>query len=588
MLANYNNSSYLSNSQKLEKLKFTLNLINSLLYNFENNLENEQNRIYNWYNSKGVIVVENCFDGSKNIVQINISNNTTKDKYCNMDNINNQEQKSSLVESNELIMIKTKLGISKIRGNNIFSVENRNNIYMLFWHTFLNFFLVSVIQPTNAAYIKSIHNDSIYTSIVMAVNPIGSIFGIIIFNFITKRSLKLALYISIFLYMLGSFLYVIATNFNSLYLIILGRFIIGIGAARVMIRKYIIVKVPKLLALKYSSFYVKFVVLGQAIGPLINLLFYYCSDFSLFNFLYVNEFTLPGYVGFIASLIYLIFIVFYFTNPVNNKDFKILNSDYENITKNVKYNKDAKNKGKIVISTNNFNKQTFNINNTAKTNNNIMNIISNSNFELKMNNVDNKKSNNTHDINVSNTDNFNMNSKISNKSSIDNIDSNKVINNNSGNNEDYSDSLCNKISDVDNKKNFVNYKNKNINIKYSSNEQKKSKSMKNSSLSGSNTDNNSSSFSVYNKNNLFNEDYKKSLIQNKPKDIINNKEIFQSKSFLDTNNNISKTETINKNDINRNIFNNCFLEDLENYSFKDIKICLYIMIYTYLISTVSY
>ena len=109
-------------------------------------------------------------------------------------------------------------------------------------------------------------------------------------------------------------------NIHALFFIFnaLSRFIFGLSGGRVIIRKYINLFLPESKISFYSKLYMIIVYLGNISG--ITFLFLILLlDFNFEKFIKINIISLPFIIGFFISLLYLLLIIIFFTEPDGDK-----------------------------------------------------------------------------------------------------------------------------------------------------------------------------------------------------------------------------------------------------------------------------
>ena len=102
------------------------------------------------------------------------------------------------------------------------------------------------------------------------------------------------------------------------------RFIYGLSGGRIFTRKYINLFLPESQIRFYSILYMILVNLGYIFG--VGFLFIFINIKVDFNFLYIkiNRISFPFLIGFGLSLLYLIFVIIFFTEP-NGQNSLMLN-----------------------------------------------------------------------------------------------------------------------------------------------------------------------------------------------------------------------------------------------------------------------
>ena len=109
-------------------------------------------------------------------------------------------------------------------------------------------------------------------------------------------------------------------NIHALFFIfnVLSRFIFGLSGGRVIIRKYINLFLPESKISCFSKLYMIIIYLGNISG--ITFLFLIHSlDLNFEIFIKINIISLPFIIGFFISLLYVLLIIIFFTEPDGDK-----------------------------------------------------------------------------------------------------------------------------------------------------------------------------------------------------------------------------------------------------------------------------
>ena len=146
------------------------------------------------------------------------------------------------------------------------SKENLWNIWICLAHTFIYTMNCWIVQPTNGLYIASMRVSPYFTGIIMGLTPLAAVFSTIIYSYWTNFSYKSPLIFSCICFFIGNFLYCYADYVTSIWLMGLGRFLIGFGGGKVINRRYLIDNVPKDYIMFFSLLYVVFTCLGMSAG----------------------------------------------------------------------------------------------------------------------------------------------------------------------------------------------------------------------------------------------------------------------------------------------------------------------------------
>lgn len=203
----------------------------------------------------------------------------------------------------------------------LFTPENLNNIYITLVHCFMFMFAYSIVIPTNCIFMNKISENKYYSGLALGMTPIGTIFSLFLDRKMTDYSYKKPLLLSAFLYILSAILYIIAGSAKSFTLVLLSRFILGVGSFRLLNRTYLTLFVGQRKISKYLLYFQLFSLVGLASGPLFSIplsLFGQSETFSDERLNHVfNECTLPAWMLLVLNCVLILLIAFYYTEPLD-------------------------------------------------------------------------------------------------------------------------------------------------------------------------------------------------------------------------------------------------------------------------------
>jgi MFS family permease len=204
-----------------------------------------------------------------------------------------------------------------IDSGHYFSDENTYNIQITLFHAFFYMVAYSIVFPTNILLVKDIHYDPSYTGLSMACTPFGSLFSIFITNIWISKSFKKPMIVSVLMIMIGSVSYILAFSCESMTLLCLGRFILGLGGIRLVNRNYILLFIPKKKVSKYLLYFQIISLFGLACGPFFNILVNVLTSFFAES-LYFNTYLNPVWIILILSVILFINVICFYTEPIQS------------------------------------------------------------------------------------------------------------------------------------------------------------------------------------------------------------------------------------------------------------------------------
>ncbi|KAK9668222.1 hypothetical protein RND81_13G042400 [Saponaria officinalis] len=203
-------------------------------------------------------------------------------------------------------------------------------------NTFLYMINTYIIVPTADDYSMSLGAAATVCGIVIGAMAVAQVFSSVYFSAWSNRSYFKPLVFSSIVLCAGNALYALAYDFNSIWILLIGRLLCGLGSARAVNRRYISDCVPLKIRMQASAGFVSASALGMACGPALAGLLQ--TKFTLFNLTF-NQDTLPGWVMAVAWLLYLVWLCISFNEPAQVED------DVEEVTKAETTQKDAMEKG---------------------------------------------------------------------------------------------------------------------------------------------------------------------------------------------------------------------------------------------------
>lgn len=280
------------------------------LYLIDENSQNFRSTFKEWntYLKQNSQIYGNTFINNPNTSFCGVS---TKDKeYVGYDSISNSRE--------------PKFATRKISldSNYVLSEDNIKNINLTLFHTFFFMFSFSLFLPTNIFYIKNIGYNPIFSGLIMAMTPIGTITSMFYTNRWIKSSFKQPILISSVFFILGHILYVLSHPTVSMIPMGIGRFLIGLGNNRIVNRNYIVEYIPKNKLSKYLLYYQISSLAGLAFGPLFSIPLIYFDNFGFNSTDIFNNSTNPAILCIIISIILLILIIITYTEP-NQSNFTV-------------------------------------------------------------------------------------------------------------------------------------------------------------------------------------------------------------------------------------------------------------------------
>ena len=243
---------------------------------------------------------------------------SAKDLYNKSNSINDNESDD---KDNQQITLK--------KPEHFLSLESYWNIRLILIQAFMMSMCSTYYYPTiyyllkSSAYspegeVREKERRGLYCGLIISMTQIGGLISLGYSNFMINKSYKIPMISSSILSAIGNLLFNIGIYYASLFLICFGTLITGFSLNTPVHRQYLLYFIPKRKLNKYFLYFKLCVLVGNCAGPLLSLLFLlmFSDDYIVFNRMF-NEFTLPGWICFLASLIILVLIIIIYSEPLN-------------------------------------------------------------------------------------------------------------------------------------------------------------------------------------------------------------------------------------------------------------------------------
>ncbi|KAJ3672481.1 hypothetical protein LUZ60_007202 [Juncus effusus] len=179
-------------------------------------------------------------------------------------------------------------------------------------NTFLYMVNTYIIVPTADDYAVSLGAAATVCGIIIGSMAVAQVFSSVYFSAWSNRSYFRPLVFSSVMLFLGNLCYAVAYDMRSIWMLLIGRLLCGLGSARAVNRRYISDCVPSKIRMQASAGFVSASALGMACGPAMAGLLQWNFKISYFSF---NANTLPGWVMAVAWLVYLVWLWISFKEP---------------------------------------------------------------------------------------------------------------------------------------------------------------------------------------------------------------------------------------------------------------------------------
>ncbi|XP_058104729.1 SPX domain-containing membrane protein At4g22990-like [Magnolia sinica] len=184
-------------------------------------------------------------------------------------------------------------------------------------NTFLYMVNTYIIVPTADNYALSLGAAATVCGVIIGSMAVAQVFSSVYFSAWSNKSYFRPLIFSSVVLFVGNVLYALAYDLDSIAVLLIGRLFCGLGSARAVNRRYISDCVPLNIRMQASAAFVTAGALGMAIGP--ALASFLQTNFKIF-IITINADTLPGWVMAVAWLIYLIWLLISFKEPVRDTE----------------------------------------------------------------------------------------------------------------------------------------------------------------------------------------------------------------------------------------------------------------------------
>lgn len=180
-------------------------------------------------------------------------------------------------------------------------------------NTFLYMVNYYIIVPTSDEYAEMLNTPATLSGVIIGSMPLTATISAVVFTLWSNKSYKAPLVVSTLLLIIGNLSYALALPLNSVWLLVLGRALEGLGCARAINRRYIMHEVPQSKVRNFSAAFVSASALGMTVGPALASALVYV-DFTVGGVV-VNYCTASGWVLGFAWSLYLLLIFFFFKEP---------------------------------------------------------------------------------------------------------------------------------------------------------------------------------------------------------------------------------------------------------------------------------
>ena len=179
--------------------------------------------------------------------------------------------------------------------------------------TFLYMCNYYIVAPTCGDYAVRVGSTESMAGIVIGMTPNAALIATVLYGWWSNHSYKSALIFASTCSVLGNITYALALYYNSITLIMIGRFLNGFGSARSINRRFIADVFARKERTAASAAFVTAAALGMSAGPALASLLS-AMTFSPDSMFWTNE-TAPGWIMLCLWLVFLLLFCLYFEEP---------------------------------------------------------------------------------------------------------------------------------------------------------------------------------------------------------------------------------------------------------------------------------
>ena len=124
-----------------------------------------------------------------------------------------------------------------------------------------------VIEPSSAYYANALGSSDAWSGVMIGAAPWCALASAVLYSYWTNTTYKNPILFSGCLMMIGNLMYSVAYKYLSIEMCLMGRAITGLGAPRVINRRYVADATPFYLRTASSAAFATATALGAALGP---------------------------------------------------------------------------------------------------------------------------------------------------------------------------------------------------------------------------------------------------------------------------------------------------------------------------------
>ena len=213
--------------------------------------------------------------------------------------------------------------LAKWRGGKMLTPKalNPSNVWPLVLNLISCFLFMMnnyIIEPSSAYYANALGTSDALSGLMIGSSAWFALISAVGYSFWTNTSYKRPIIFAGVLMIVGNFMYSNAYSYRNIYMCLLGRAICGLGAPRVINRRYVADATPFALRTRSSAAFALMTALGAAVGPgmaIVLEMFEFEFKLPLLRKQHFNGMTGPGYFMSLAWSIYTVLVILTFQEP---------------------------------------------------------------------------------------------------------------------------------------------------------------------------------------------------------------------------------------------------------------------------------
>lgn len=184
--------------------------------------------------------------------------------------------------------------------------------------TFLYCMNYYIVEPSSTMYCNALGAYDAMSGSLIGMTPLGALISAIPYSVWTNRTFRSPVIVSGCLLILGNILYASAYNLQSIHVALAGRFLTGLGAPKVIVRRYMADTTPLNLRTSVNAGFGMVVAVGSALGPATAIWLnsiHFKKDIPFLGSMVFNGLTGPGYFMAMLWIIFTTVAVIFFGEP---------------------------------------------------------------------------------------------------------------------------------------------------------------------------------------------------------------------------------------------------------------------------------